>query len=144
MGSKAKLNKFHKETMKKEAKEKLLSKPGVDVFEKLNNFYKLHPKSTPAVAEEVRKIRAESEAFSKALMDKFESENARLITEYMQRELDYLESYISDEQKEKDKEFLEAEIEEQEAGPVMQGEVGDETTAQYEPRKGFLARLFNL
>lgn len=80
-------------------KEKLLAQPGMEVFEKLQKFYKLHPHGTPAVKQEVDRIRQESEAFSKALQEKFEAEHGRLVAEYLQKELDYLESYLSPDQK---------------------------------------------
>lgn len=98
MGQKKNLNQFYKN----QEKEKALNQPGMEVFVKLQEFYKLHPTSTPQVAMEVVRIREECEKLSKELEEKFQNEHRLLMVEYMQKELDYVESYLSPDQKEKD------------------------------------------
>lgn len=102
MGQRKKLNQFYKE----EEKKKILNPIGMDTYHKLQNFYKLHPYSTPDVKEEVDKIRDECEAFSKALQEQFEEKHAYLLAEYLKKELDYVESYLSPSDKEKDEDKL--------------------------------------
>lgn len=99
MGQKSNLNRFHKEEQKKTEREKLLSQPGMEVFDHLQTFYKMHPNATAAVAMEVAKIREESEQFSESLQKKFESEQSLLTVEFMKKELDYIVSYLSPDDK---------------------------------------------
>lgn len=98
MGIQRKINQANKEAQKKE----ILSQPGMEVFADLQEFYRLHPTSTAAVRMEVQRIREESEAFSVALQQKFEAEHGRLIAEYLRKELDYVRSYLSPDQLEKE------------------------------------------
>lgn len=81
--------------LKKEAKE------GEDrvVFKKLEAFYKHHPHATQAVKKEVEEIRKEFEAATDALQRDFEAAHRKLTAKYLQIELDYLESWLSPDDK---------------------------------------------
>lgn len=69
------------------------------VFHKLEKFYKENPRASHAVKAEVEKIRAEFATMTDDLQKRFDADHQKLTIEYMERELEYLESWLSPDEK---------------------------------------------
>lgn len=80
--------------MKKDAREG--STESMRLFRELESFYREHPKSTPAVAREVDKIRSECDVVMGQLQTDFDKQHEETTCIFLRRELDYVRGFLPD------------------------------------------------
>lgn len=64
------------------------------LFRELEAFYQDHPKSTPAVAREVEKIRGECDVVMNKMQEEFELQHEETTCSFLRRELNYVKSFL--------------------------------------------------